>query len=252
MPCACALTQPSPAPVRDLEEVLGHARAAGCPRVGRGEDGLDRRADRPGRRAGVWSLRSSPFSSRRCRWTQAVGRAGSGIGAGPLVEVAAPAARGGRRLPTPVPVRGQRGERHHGETDRSRSRAISKAMSISARHIVVHPTPPLTALELDLADHPGGDSGGDHTPREALGDHRVRSDHAALADLHPAGHDAVDPEPAVGPDPDRALGGEPLPGDRDVGVVEAMVRVADEAAVGEHHVVADLESGRARPASPLC
>ena len=34
---------------------------------------------------------------------------------------------------------------------------------------------------------------------------------------------------------------EPLPGDRHVGVVVAVVAVADEAAVGEHHVVADLD-----------
>ena len=38
---------------------------------------------------------------------------------------------------------------------------------------------------------------------------------------------------------DRPLGVEPLPGDGHVGVVEAVVGVAHEAPVGEHHVVAD-------------
>ncbi len=61
----------------------------------------------------------------------------------------------------------------------------------------------------------------------------------ALPHRHPAGHRAVDAEPAVGADLDRALRGEALPGDRQLGVVEAVLGIADEAAVGEHHVVAD-------------
>src|SRR6476620_119153 len=99
----------------------------------------------------------------------------------------------------------------------------------------------LTASEVDLTDHPGRDPGRDHAGREVLRDHRVGTDHAALADLDPTGDDAVHAEPAVGPDPNPALGGKALPRDRHIRIVEAVVRVADEAAVGEHHVIADLD-----------
>src|SRR5947199_10653943 len=68
--------------------------------------------------------------------------------------------------------------------------------------------PLLPALELDLADHLRRDPGGNHARRQVLRDDRVRADHAALADLDPAGDHAVGAEPAVGPDPHRALGGE--------------------------------------------
>src|SRR4029079_7422465 len=84
---------------------------------------------------------------------------------------------------------------------------------------------PLTASKVDLADHPGRDPGRDHAGREVLGDHRVGADHAALADLDPAGDDAVDAEPAVGSDLNRALGGKALPSDRHIRVVEAVVGV---------------------------
>ena len=60
----------------------------------------------------------------------------------------------------------------------------------------------------------------------------------------PDGHAARDhhvrPAPDVVADPGRPLAREALPGDRLVGVVEAMVRVRHEAAVREHAVIADL------------
>ena len=49
------------------------------------------------------------------------------------------------------------------------------------------------------------------------------------------------PHQTLSPDARRALAGEPLPGDRLVRVVEAVVRVGHEAAVGEHAVIADLD-----------
>ena len=52
--------------------------------------------------------------------------------------------------------------------------------------------------------------------------------------------------PHVVADARRALRGEALPGDRLVGVVEAVVAVGDEAAVGEHAVLADLDPLDAR------
>ena len=54
-------------------------------------------------------------------------------------------------------------------------------------------------LELDLPDHLGRHSGGDHPRRQVLSDHGVRPDHAPLADLDAAGDDAPHAEPAVEP-----------------------------------------------------
>ena len=68
--------------------------------------------------------------------------------------------------------------------------------------------------ELDLLDHPRRHARGDRPRRQVVGDDRVGADDAALADRDAAGHRAVDPEPAVGADLDRALGGEALLGDR--------------------------------------
>ena len=65
-------------------------------------------------------------------------------------------------------------------------------------------------------------------------------------DLDTAGDHAADAEPAVRPDPHGALRLEPLPGDRLGRVVVAMVGVADEAVVGEHHVVSDLDQLESR------
>ena len=45
------------------------------------------------------------------------------------------------------------------------------------------------------------------------------------------------------------LGREALPGDRQVGIVEAVLGVADEAAVGEHRVVADRDPLHGRRSS---
>ena len=53
--------------------------------------------------------------------------------------------------------------------------------------------------------------------------------------------DDVGAAPDVVADARRALGREALPRDRLVGVVEAVVAVGDEAAVGEHAVLADLD-----------
>ena len=83
--------------------------------------------------------------------------------------------------------------------------------------------------------------GGDREGRQVVGDDAVGADDAALADRHAAGDDDVGAAPDVVADPGRALGGEALPGDRLVGVVEAVVAVGDEAAVGEHAVAADLD-----------
>ena len=86
-----------------------------------------------------------------------------------------------------------------------------------------------------------GEPGGDRERRQVGRDDAVGADHAALADRHAAGDHDVGAAPDVVADPGRALGGEALPGDRLVGVVEAMVAVGDEAAVGEHAVLADLD-----------
>ena len=56
-----------------------------------------------------------------------------------------------------------------------------------------------------------------------------------------AGHDDVSAAPDVVTDDGRTLGGEALPGDRPAGIVEAMVGIGDQAAVGEHTVIADLD-----------
>ena len=97
------------------------------------------------------------------------------------------------------------------------------------------------ALELDLANHLRGSAGCDHPRGDVARYDRVRADRAALADLDAPRHHATDPEPAVGADPHRPARDEALFGDRLVGIVVAVVRVADEAVVGEHHVVADLD-----------
>ena len=54
------------------------------------------------------------------------------------------------------------------------------------------------------------------------------------------------PHQTLSPMPRRALGREALPRHRRVGVVEAVVAVGDEAAVGEHAVLADLDAARPR------
>src|SRR3954454_2995259 len=95
--------------------------------------------------------------------------------------------------------------------------------------------------ELDLADDLRRGSRGDDAAWEALRHDRICPDHAALADLDSSGDDAVGPEPAVGADPHRAAGDEALLGDRPRAVVVAVIGVPDEAAVGEHGVVADLD-----------
>ena len=59
--------------------------------------------------------------------------------------------------------------------------------------------------------------------------------------VDPARDHDVHSAPDVVADAGRSLGGEPLPRDRALGVVEAVDPVADEAAVGEHAVIADLD-----------
>src|SRR5881394_67900 len=98
-----------------------------------------------------------------------------------------------------------------------------------------------SAAELYGLDHTGRSARRDRAGRQILSDDRVGADHAALADRDAARHRTVDAEPAVGADLDRAFAGEALPGDRRVRIVEAMLAVADKAAVGEHRVVADLD-----------
>src|SRR5918995_1067884 len=95
--------------------------------------------------------------------------------------------------------------------------------------------------ELDLADHLRRGARCDHRGRQVLGNDGVGSDHAPLADLDTSRDDATDPEPAVRADPHRAAWVEALPGDRFGRIVVAVIRVAYEAVVGEHHVVPDLD-----------
>ena len=69
----------------------------------------------------------------------------------------------------------------------------------------------------------------------------VGADHAALADRHATGDHHVGPAPHVVADARRALGREALPGHRAIRVGEAVVGVGDEAAVGQHAVLAELD-----------
>src|SRR3954451_6962926 len=96
------------------------------------------------------------------------------------------------------------------------------------------------ADEFDLFDDLGRAARRYVPSRDVLRDDGVRSDHAAVSDRDAARDDAIGAEPAVVADAGRALGGKPLPGDRLVGIVELVRPVRDEAAVGEHAVVADL------------
>src|SRR4051794_38056011 len=84
-------------------------------------------------------------------------------------------------------------------------------------------------------------TGGDGPNGKVARYYRVRTNHTAIADAHPAGYNAVDPKPAVGADLDRPLAGEALLGYRPIGIIEAVSRVADKATVGEHRVIADLD-----------
>src|SRR5215212_3654107 len=77
--------------------------------------------------------------------------------------------------------------------------------------------------EVDLADRLRRRPGRNRARLDVAGDDRVGADHAALADADSAGHRAADPEPAVGADLDRALAREPLPGDRLLRVVVAVL-----------------------------
>src|SRR5690349_10582053 len=95
-------------------------------------------------------------------------------------------------------------------------------------------------------DHSCGRPRGDRARGKISRHHRVGADDAAVADRHPAGHHAIDAEPAVGADPHWPLRREALLGDRHVGIVEAVVGIADEAAIGEHRVVADLDRFQGR------
>src|SRR5919109_5161646 len=96
-------------------------------------------------------------------------------------------------------------------------------------------------LELDLPDHPRGGTRSDHARGEVAGDDRIGADDRPLADGHAAGHDAVRAEPAAVADRHWALGAHPLVGDRQVGVVEAVVGVRQEAVVREHAVTPDVD-----------
>src|SRR3954453_21539492 len=99
--------------------------------------------------------------------------------------------------------------------------------------------------ELDRPQHPRGRPGGDRAGRDVGRHDAVGADHAAVADRHAARDDDVRAAPHVVADPRRPLRREPLPRDRPARVVEAVVAVGDEAAVGEHAVAADLdERGR--------
>src|SRR5215211_1125124 len=99
----------------------------------------------------------------------------------------------------------------------------------------------LDVLETDLAEHLGGRAGRDHSGGQILRHDRVRADHTPVPDLDAAGHDAADAKPAVRANPDRPAELEALPGDRLRRIVVAVIGIANEAVVGEHHVVADLD-----------
>ncbi len=82
-------------------------------------------------------------------------------------------------------------------------------------------------------------------------DDRVCPDHAPLADRHPSRDHDVGPAPDVVADRRRPLGRKALPGDGLVGVVEAVVGVRDEAAIGEHAVLTDLDKPAAAIITPM-
>src|ERR1700722_4323714 len=93
---------------------------------------------------------------------------------------------------------------------------------------------------LDLAQYPSGRTGGDGEGLDVMRDDAVGADHAALADRDATGDDDANAQPAVVADACGPLAVEALPGDWLVGVVEAMVGVGYEAAVGQHAVLAYL------------
>ena len=75
---------------------------------------------------------------------------------------------------------------------------------------------------IDLPEHPGGCASGDRVWLDVARDDAVRTDHAALAYAHAAGHHHVRAQPAVIPDPRRALRLKSLPRHRLLGVVVAV------------------------------
>src|SRR5664280_1682893 len=78
---------------------------------------------------------------------------------------------------------------------------------------------------LDAPDHARGRAGRDAVVLDVVGHDAACSDHAALTDAHAAGDHDVGAEPAVVSDPGRSLALEPLPGDRLLGVAEAVAGV---------------------------
>src|SRR5947209_18314377 len=81
------------------------------------------------------------------------------------------------------------------------------------------------ALVLDPPQHAGGRPGRDRERLDVVGDDAVGADHAALAYGDAAGDRDAEAEPAVVADARGPLGLEALPGDRLIGVVDAVVRV---------------------------
>src|SRR5688500_16475337 len=94
----------------------------------------------------------------------------------------------------------------------------------------------------DLAEDLGRRAGGDRVRRQIRGHDGVGADNAALADRDAARDHDVGPAPDVVADERGPLRREALPRHGLVGVVEAVVAVGDEAAVGGHAVLADLHA----------
>ena len=113
-----------------------------------------------------------------------------------------------------------------------------KLYALAARNYALSSHRPLTVLDLAAVASPA--------PRRRRG---APADRAVTTELAPTTQRSptltplvttqLTPNQTLSPISTGPLRGESLPGDRHLGIVEAMLGVADEAAVGEHHVVAD-------------